>query len=291
MNTLTINYPQAESEPEPLDPGLPTPSVSLDYEDESKSGLYPSPFPLFPPPTETEDHYDHRKSIIYSIIEEDEELDVATPSQNESSPPPDQTTSPVHSDDTMDKQQDDTKQSQATNSIDPSKPMSVAQFKSIDIEQFVLNDDSLRDNYEIARKICKTFDKQFGDTDTVCLVAETGKQPQISYWCQGDYVRKDKNICNGKHILIYRANKHIPAKQPIVSHEEFVKFIKQLSLKNRDQSCAKIGDILDDTFGKGCHYARSKTKKPAYDIYCRFSNKYECGFRLPSGSYIIAWRR
>ena len=118
----------------------------------------------------------------------------------------------------------------------------------------------------------------------------TGKQPAISYWVKGDYVRKHKDIA-GKHILVYRACKHRPCKQPKVSQSEFEGYVKKMSIKHENSSVNKICDLLDSKFGDGCHYARSTTKRPAYDIYSRFSDKYDAGFKLPSGSYIIAWRR
>ena len=170
------------------------------------------------------------------------------------------------------------------------KKLTVQEFKSVSLEDLIENDIDILDNYDIAKKICKFFDSQFDDTDTVCIVAEKDKQPTISYWVKGQYVRKHKNIC-GKHILVYRACKHIQAKEPILSQSKFESYIKKISIEYENNSVNKIADLMDNKFGDGCHFARSTTKKPAYDIYCRFSDKYECGFKLPSGSYVIAWRR
>jgi len=170
------------------------------------------------------------------------------------------------------------------------KKLTVEEFKAVSLEDLIENDVDILDNYDLAKKICKFFDSQFDDTDTVCMVAEKDKQPAISYWVKGSYVRKHKNIC-GKHILVYRACRHTDAKEPIVSKSKFESFIKKISIEYENGSVNTIADKMDNKFGDGCHYARSSTKKPQYDIYCRFSDKYECGFKLPSGSYIIAWRR
>eukprot|EP01084_Bolivina_argentea_P187827 323468_1 len=122
------------------------------------------------------------------------------------------------------------------------------------------------------------------------MVAEKDKQPTISYWVKGEYVRKHSNI-HGKHILVYRASKHVIAKQPIVSRDEFQKYVRKISIEYENGSVNTIADKLDEKFGTGCHYARSYAKSSQYDLYCRFSDKYECGFKLPSGSFVIAWRR
>jgi len=170
------------------------------------------------------------------------------------------------------------------------KTLSVKEFNEVPIGKIFANDSSLKDNYDIARKICKFYDGQFGDTDTVCMVAESGKQPAISYWVKGDYVRKHKNI-QGKHILVYRACKHRPAKEPIVSGAEFEEYVKKISIKHEKDSVHTICDLIDKKFGMGCHYARSTIARANYDIYSRFSDKYDAGFKLKSGAYIIAWRR
>ena len=46
------------------------------------------------------------------------------------------------------------------------KTMSVNEFKDVPILKIFENDKSLSDNYDIAKKIAKFFDGQFGDTDT-----------------------------------------------------------------------------------------------------------------------------
>mmetsp|Transcript_4538 Transcript_4538/g.7791 ORF Transcript_4538/g.7791 Transcript_4538/m.7791 type:complete len:123 (+) Transcript_4538:1-369(+) len=122
------------------------------------------------------------------------------------------------------------------------------------------------------------------------MVAEAGKQPAISYWCKGDYVRKEKNIL-GKHILVYRSCKHREAKEPKATQQQFEAYVKKLSMEHEKSSVDKICDLLDAKYGSGCHYARSTSKRAQYDIYSRFSDKYDAGFKLPSGAYIIAWRR
>ena len=83
------------------------------------------------------------------------------------------------------------------------KTMSVQEFKDVPLRQLFEDDDALKDNYDIAKKICKFYDGQFGDTDTVCMVAERGKQPAMSYWVKGEYVRKHRDIA-GKHIIAWR---------------------------------------------------------------------------------------
>lgn len=44
--------------------------------------------------------------------------------------------------------------------------MSVNEFKDVPILKIFEKDKSLSDNYDIAKKIAKFFDGQFGDTDT-----------------------------------------------------------------------------------------------------------------------------
>mmetsp|Transcript_47851 Transcript_47851/g.79381 ORF Transcript_47851/g.79381 Transcript_47851/m.79381 type:complete len:211 (-) Transcript_47851:275-907(-) len=169
-----------------------------------------------------------------------------------------------------------------------SNKVTAEQFKELDISHLVDEDD---DNFDIAAQVCKYFDDKFGDKDTVALVADTGKFPAISYWLSGDYVRKHENL-NGKHVLVYKACKHIPAKQPTVSKSEFEKYVKQVSIKHKHEKCAVIADILGEKFGEGCHYARSTEKSNAsYEIAARFSDGYDASFSLESGEYITAWRR
>eukprot|EP01084_Bolivina_argentea_P130846 230999_1 len=174
-----------------------------------------------------------------------------------------------------------------------SKKMSANEFKNINLYEIIGKNNNLNDNYEIAKDISKYFDNIFGDTDTVCLVSEIGKQPAISYWIKGQYVRKDRNILNGKYVLIYRSCKHIPANKPIIKHNEFEKFVKNISIKYNNKSVNFICEKLDEKFGDGCHFIRCHLKTyNAFDVYCRFSDQYECSFKLmDSKHYIIAWRR
>jgi len=170
------------------------------------------------------------------------------------------------------------------------KTMSVKEFKAVPLRDLVEGDESLRDNFDIARKIGLFFDGQFGDTDTVCMVSESGKMPAISYWVKGDYVRRDDDVA-GKEVMVYRACRHREAKQPKVTAAEFEKFVKKISVQYQHCSVDKICDLMDERFGSGCHYARSTAKKPRFDIFSRFSDKYDAGFKMPSGAYVIAWRR
>eukprot|EP01084_Bolivina_argentea_P132317 233512_1 len=170
------------------------------------------------------------------------------------------------------------------------KRMSSSEFGSVALAEIFENDNTLQDHFDIAKKICKYYDEQLDDRNTVCVVSEPGKQPAISYWVNGDYVRKESNI-GGKDLLIYRAISHKEAKKPIVSQSQFEAFVKQISVDYEQSSVDAICDMMDDKFGKGCHYARSKQKTPEFDIYARFTDKYDASFRLPSGAYVIAWRR
>ena len=128
------------------------------------------------------------------------------------------------------------------------------------------------------------------------MVSDKGKQPAIAYWCIGVYVRKHKDI-TGKHVLVYRACKHAKAREPIVKGSVFEKYVKEISIKYQHKSVDALADKLDAKFGTGCHYARSTAKKANYDIYARFSDKYDAGCKLPKsdefphGAYVIAWRR
>eukprot|EP00483_Globobulimina_turgida_P003884 UN03892 len=121
------------------------------------------------------------------------------------------------------------------------------------------------------------------------MVSDIGKKPAMSYWVAGDYIRRHDDIAN-KRVIVYKACKHTPAKQPLVSHDEFVDFVKDISTQYEDESVDKICGIMDDRFGDGCHYCRSNPGCH-YDIYSRFSDDYDAGFKLQSGVYIIAWRR
>ena len=47
------------------------------------------------------------------------------------------------------------------------KKLTVDEFKSVSLEDLIENDVSRLDNYDIAKKICKFFDNQFEDRDTV----------------------------------------------------------------------------------------------------------------------------
>ena len=168
--------------------------------------------------------------------------------------------------------------------------MTVEEFVSIPLDDLVDPDIESLDHYAMAKRICHFFDAQFGDTDTVCLVAESGKQPAFSYWVRDRFVRKQTHLF-GRHVLIYRACGHRAAKQPVVTQQEFEEFVKGISIGNDQEPVDAIADQMDERFGAGCHFARSTAKKADFDIYCRFSDKYECAFKLPTGGYVIAWRR
>mmetsp|Transcript_14713 Transcript_14713/g.22132 ORF Transcript_14713/g.22132 Transcript_14713/m.22132 type:complete len:230 (-) Transcript_14713:162-851(-) len=175
-----------------------------------------------------------------------------------------------------------------TSKASGNKKITADEFKKFDISHLVNSDD---DNFDIAKRICMFFDDKFGDKNTVALVAETGKFPAISYWLSGDYLRKHENM-NGKHVMVYKACKHIAAKEPIVSPSEFEKYMKRISIEHEQDKCVTIMDIMDEKFGEGCHYARSLSKGHAgYEIYARFSDDYDAAFKLESGAYVTAWRR
>eukprot|EP01084_Bolivina_argentea_P067894 123580_1 len=149
-------------------------------------------------------------------------------------------------------------------------------------------------NYVIAKTISRYFDNIFIDTDTVVICSGPNKEPSVSYWLKGngEYVRRSTNIgIYNKTITIYRACRPIKPKLPIVSQKEFECFVRNVCEKNKNKNVAFIGDLLDKQFGLGVHFARSTLKRCDYDIFCRFSNKYECSFVMSSGAYIIAWRR
>eukprot|EP01083_Nonionella_stella_P027564 75956_1 len=167
------------------------------------------------------------------------------------------------------------------------KKMTAEAFLSVRLEDLFDEGD---ENYDIAKKICFYYDEQFGNKNTVCMVSDIGKKPAMSYWVDGDYVRKHDDIY-GKRIIVYKACKHQPANKPIVSHDEFVDFVKKLSIENENESVNTICDLLDKEFGDGCHYCRSDIENAHYDIYCRYNDEYEAAFKLPSGAYVISWRR
>eukprot|EP01083_Nonionella_stella_P168332 568005_1 len=171
------------------------------------------------------------------------------------------------------------------------RAVSVKEFKSVNLLDVLPSRESNR-NYEMAKCIAKHFDVMFGDTDTVCIVSGADKEPDLSYWLKGDFIRKTQNVgMDNKTICVYRACRHMKAKQPIVSQAQFEQFVRNLCVQDKNKSVKDIGDILDDKFGYGVHFARSTLKRCDYDIYCRYSDKYECSFTLPSGAYIVAWRR
>lgn len=129
------------------------------------------------------------------------------------------------------------------------KKMTVEEFKTISLDDLVENGAD-RDHYELAKRICHFFDAQFGDTDTVCLVASKGMQPAISYWVKDGFVRKEKDLM-GLHLLIYRACGHQAAKEPVVNREKFQKFVEGISIGNNHEAVDVIADKLDERFGAG----------------------------------------
>mmetsp|Transcript_71205 Transcript_71205/g.113194 ORF Transcript_71205/g.113194 Transcript_71205/m.113194 type:complete len:249 (+) Transcript_71205:55-801(+) len=173
------------------------------------------------------------------------------------------------------------------NKAEANKTMTVEEFKSARLDVLFDDDD---DYFDIGKKICHFFDDKFGDTDTVCLVAATDQSPAISYWVRGQYVRKDLDI-GGKHIMVYRACKHVPPKEPVLTQAQFEKYVQELSEEYEKETVDTIGDMMDKKLGDGCHYARSTVQNNHYDVYARFKDQYDASFKIKSGSFIIAWRR
>merc|ERR1712154_22023 len=155
--------------------------------------------------------------------------------------------------------------------------MTENEFAEESLEEFVISDG---DDFDIAKRICKYFDKIFGDTDTVAIVANKGKGPKLSYWSKANYQRKDKNL-NGKYVFVYRACKHIEATN-IIKKEKFEKIVHNLSMDYKKPH--EIADRLDDKFGEGCHVARANHDR--FDVYCRFSNGYMADVLLPNGDLL-----
>lgn len=160
--------------------------------------------------------------------------------------------------------------------------MTEDEFSEESLEEFI---KSGGDDFDIAKRICKWFDKKFGDTDTVAIVADKGKGPKLSYWSKANYQRKDKNL-SGKYVFVYRACKHIEAKC-VIKKEKFEKFVRDLAMEYKKPH--EIADRLDSKFGEGCHVARAKHDQ--FDVYCRYSNGYMSDILLPNGDFIVAWRR
>ena len=165
--------------------------------------------------------------------------------------------------------------------------MTTEEFMNVSLKDLFDEND---DNFDIAKKICLFYDEQFGNQDTVCMVSEIGKKPAMSYWVGEDFIRRHDDICK-KRIVVYRACKHIAAKKPIASQDEFEEFVKKTVSENENASANTIGDILDEKFGEGCHFCRSDIENPQFSVYSRYSDGYNAQFRLPSGAYVVAWRR
>merc|ERR1712228_665992 len=177
-------------------------------------------------------------------------------------------------DQSVDKIDDDYKENDNDNNNDNNqkKKMTTEEFMNVSLKDLFDEND---DNFEIAKAICSFYDEKFGNDDTVAMVSEIGKKPAMSYWVSDDFIRRHDDIC----------------KKRIVSQNDFEEFVKKTVTENEDASANAIGDILDQKFGDGCHFCRSDIQNPEYSVYSRYSDGYNANFKLPNGTYVVAWRR
>ncbi len=77
------------------------------------------------------------------------------------------------------------------------------------------------------------------------------------------------------NIIVYKAYKQRASKESIVSKDELIEYVKNYQFN------MNMMDVNFCRSNPNCHF----------DIYSRFSNNYDAGFKLQSGAYIIAWRR
>eukprot|EP01084_Bolivina_argentea_P302123 521444_1 len=161
--------------------------------------------------------------------------------------------------------------------------MSVRKFKSIPLDSYMTKGD----NFDIAKRICKAYDDKFNDTDTVCLVSNTGLRPLYSLCVEGEYKRVAIFDREEKYVLVYRAKAHIGARVT-VTKQCFKSVVQGLSIGY--ENTRDVVNNMNILFGEGCHVVRAK--KQSFDIYSRFSDGYECEVRFPESSEcVLAWRR
>eukprot|EP01083_Nonionella_stella_P025821 71121_1 len=164
------------------------------------------------------------------------------------------------------------------------KKCTVKQFMKVNLKKFVKKFDG--DNFDVAKAVCKHFDDLTEDTDTVTIVSDKGQGPNTAYWSKGDYNRVEKD-CLGKYIMIYRACKHVQTTVK-VNQDIFESCVKGLCMDNLGHS-QLIADKLDAVFGEGCHV--SLASHDDFEVFCRYSDGYICEVELPSGDFVVAWRR
>eukprot|EP00483_Globobulimina_turgida_P005480 UN05490 len=72
----------------------------------------------------------------------------------------------------------------------------------------------------------------------------------------------------------------------------FAKYVRDVCMKYEDESVSFVCEKLDNYFGDGCHFIRAPLKNyNCFDVYCRFSDQYECSFKSKETHYVISWRR
>ena len=98
---------------------------------------------------------------------------------------------------------------------------------------------------------------------------------------------------NGKYLFIYRASKHEKQsnfKSKIVKPDNFEKAAKEYANAYFDKKIEITAEALDKDFNGGCHVVRCSHHK--FDVFCRYSDKFQCEFKLPNKEiYVVAWRR
>merc|ERR1739842_206583 len=99
--------------------------------------------------------------------------------------------------------------------------------------------------------------------------------PKYAISCEHGYKRTQTYANEGKFVLVYRAMPHCQAKV-IVKEKCFKSVVKGLAIDN--ENVHDVMDQLNSLFGDGCHVVRCEKK--FFDVYSRFSDKYECFIKL-----------
>eukprot|EP01083_Nonionella_stella_P032517 89022_1 len=150
--------------------------------------------------------------------------------------------------------------------------------------------------YNLGRVIAQYFDGIFKDTNTVVIVSEKNKQPQLSYVSQKHFEKKVKNVNCNKDLFIYRSIDHIPLNAYVDGnnggeHANAVEWFQRvvLNLTRMYNSTAKISFELDKIFGAGCHVARAPHNH--FNVFSTFSDGLIARCEWKNGTYTVAWRR
>eukprot|EP01084_Bolivina_argentea_P104248 186674_1 len=181
------------------------------------------------------------------------------------------------------------------------------QFMSIktkeDIERIINNSndktkDQARNYWYIGKKVAEYFNKIFNDNNTVVIVSEKNKLPEISnnhFSVQNfkQYLHDHEGDLCGLDIMIYRTighqslNKKYKENTKGYSFQEIV-----LGLSGAYDNPNKIANELTKIYGYGCHVTRATYYAYSYNVYCRFNKGLIARAEFESNSaFVVAWRR